>query len=251
MIYLFLFILVVAIVLALVVRKYGNPYTLTFIFGRKGSGKSTYMVKCMLRDLKRGWKVYTNMADVVIPGVRYFDITTLMQCVPEEHSAIYIDEGGLIWDNRNFKNFDKGYTEYFKLQRKYKNKVIINSQSFDIDLKIRQLTDKMILITSIGGFLSVGRPIIRSITLTQPTGDQESRIADSLRFDKLWHWKITWLPRYFKWFNSFEAPARRPVPFREIKSALNDVQRRNVREALARLRKRPEGENSEDSGQAV
>lgn len=249
MFYLFLALFGISILVALILRKYMNPYTLTFIFGRKGSGKSTYMVKCMLRDLRHGWKVYTNMSDVVIPGVRYFDIASLIQCVPEPHSAIYIDEGGLIWDNRNFKNFDKGYTEYFKLQRKYKNKVIINSQSFDIDLKIRQLTDKMILVTSVGGFLSIGRPIIRSITLTQPTGDQESRIADNLKFDKLWHWKITWLPRYFKWFDSFEAPARRPVPFREIKQTLNDVQRSNVRAALAQLRKAPKAENSEVSGE--
>lgn len=243
---LFIIVLLMAVFMYLA-RKYANPYTLTFIFGRKGSGKSTYMVKRMLIDQKHGWKVYTNMIDVNIPGVRFFDVNSLTQCVPEPHSAVYIDEGGLIWDNRNFKNFDKGYTEYFKLQRKYKNKVVINSQSFDIDLKIRQLTDSMILVTNFGGFLSIGRPIIRSITLTQPTGEQESRIADSLRFDKFWRWKFTWLPRYFKWFDSFEAPARRPVPFREIKKAVNDVQRRNVRAALARLRKSVKSENKEQS----
>lgn len=238
------------VIFGLLARKYSNPYSLTFIFGRKGSGKSTYMVKCMLRDLKHGWKVYTNMADVNIPGVRYFDVAALTQCVPEPHSAVYIDEGGLIWDNRNFKSFDKGYTEYFKLQRKYKNKVIINSQSFDIDLKIRSLTDKMILVTNLGGFLSIGKPILRTITLTQPTGDQESRIADSLKFDKLWHWKITWLPRYFRYFDSFEAPARRPVPFREIKAAIDAVKKKSVLASLRSLDK-SEGEDQAQNEENV
>ena len=30
-------------------RKYNNPHKLIFIFGKKGSGKSTYMVYLMLR----------------------------------------------------------------------------------------------------------------------------------------------------------------------------------------------------------
>ena len=118
-------------------RKYNNPHKLIFIFGKKGSGKSTYMVYLMLRHLKRGWTVYTNMYDVCIPGVRFMDTDSLKTCVPDPHSVLFIDEGGLIWDNRGYKSFDKGYTEFFKLQRKYKCKVYINSQDFDIDKKIR------------------------------------------------------------------------------------------------------------------
>lgn len=125
--------------------KYVNPHKLIFIFGKKGSGKSTYMISLMLHHLKRGWNVYTNMGDVCIPGVRVFPIDQLKTCAPEPHSVLFVDEGGLIWDNRGFKSFDKGYTEFFKLQRKYKCKVYINSQDFDIDKKIRQLTDSMVL----------------------------------------------------------------------------------------------------------
>ena len=31
--------------------KYSNPYKLTFIFGKKGGGKSTLCVKMMLKDI--------------------------------------------------------------------------------------------------------------------------------------------------------------------------------------------------------
>lgn len=222
---------------AYLAHKFNNPYKLIFIFGKKGSGKSTYMVKMMLKDIKQGWHVYTNIDDIMIPGVRKFDVSSLITCAPDEKSAIYVDEGGLLWDNRNFKNFDKGYTEFFKLQRKYKCKVVINSQSFDIDLKIRQLVDRMILVDCIGGWLSIGRPILRSVVLTEPVGDAESRIADRLRFDRIWRWKITYLPRYFKYFDSFAAPKRNPIPFREVVQQVKSVVsrkpvKRAVRESL-------------------
>ena len=194
-------------------RKYNNPHKLIFIFGKKGSGKSTYMVSLMLKHLKRGWTVYTNMYDVCIPGVRLMDTASLKTCVPDPHSVLFIDEGGLIWDNRGYKSFDKGYTEFFKLQRKYKCKVYINSQDFDIDKKIRQLTDSMVLMSSIGGFIGVVRPILRKVALVEASAEGESRIADNLQFGSLFTFRFLFLPRYFKYFDSFKAPERPPVQF--------------------------------------
>ena len=175
-------------------HKYNNPNKLIFIFGKKGSGKSTYMISLMLQHLKKGWHVYTNMNDVNIPGVRIFPTEQLKTCVPEPHSVLFIDEGGLIWDNRGFKSFDKGYTEFFKLQRKYKCKVYINSQDFDIDKKIRQLTDSMVLMSSIAGCIGVVRPILRKVALVEASSQGESRIADNLRFGSLFSFRFLWLP---------------------------------------------------------
>lgn len=197
-------------------RQFRNPNTLTFLFGKKGSGKSTYMVKLMLRDIKHGWIVYTNMTDVNIKGVRIFDAQSLKNCRPEEHSAVYIDEAGLSWDNRDYKNFDKGLTEFFKLQRKYKCKMVINSQAFDVDKKIRDLTDSMALQTNIGNVIGITRPIKRSITLTEPSAERDSRIADRLKFGKISSWRFTWLPRYFKYFDSYNAPERPFINFVEV-----------------------------------
>ena len=63
---------------------------------------------------------------------------------------------------------------------------------------------------------SVYRPIRRSITLTEPSAEAESRIADRLKFESLFKWQITYLPKYFKYFDSFAAPERPPLPFTEI-----------------------------------
>lgn len=203
-------------------RKYNNPHKLIFIFGKKGAGKSTYMVRLMLDHLRKGWNVYTNMHDVVIPGVRLMDIDSLKTCVPAPHSVLFIDEGGLIWDNRGFKSFDKGYTEFFKLQRKYKCKVYINSQDFDIDKKIRQLTDSMVLMSSIGGFIGVVRPIIRKVALVEASAQGESRIADNLKFGSLFSFRFLWLPKYFKYFDSYKAPERPSVTFSTVVQCDND-----------------------------
>ena len=216
-------------------RKYSNPNKLIFIFGKKGSGKSTYMVSLMLRHLRKGWNVYTNMPDVNIPGVRIMDVQQLVCCVPDPHSVLFIDEGGLIWDNRNHKNFDKGFTEFFKLQRKYKCKVYINSQDFDIDKKIRQLTDSMVLMSSIAGCIGVIRPIIRKVALVEASANGESRIADNLKFGSLFSFRFLWLPSYFRYFDSYLAPARCPIDFTAVPGELADLRLRSPVQALKRL----------------
>lgn len=192
--------------------KYKNPYKLIFIFGKKGSGKSCLMINRLLHYKKKGWICYTDMP-VNIPDVRIINANDLKNFYPEENSALFLDEVGLTWDNRSFKTFDKGFTEFFKFQRKCKCIVYMNSQSFDIDKKIRDVTDHMILQTNLGNVISISRPIRRSITLTEPTSEAESRIADKLVFDYFWHWKFYFMPYYFKYFNSFDKPYRPQIPY--------------------------------------
>lgn len=225
--------------------KYNNPNKLIFIFGKKGSGKSTYMISLMLKHLKRGWNVYTNMTDVCIPGVRVFPIEQLKTCTPEPHSVLFVDEGGLIWDNRGFKNFDKGYTEFFKLQRKYKCKVYINSQDFDIDKKIRQLTDSMVLMNSIAGCIGVIRPILRKVALVEASANGESRIADNLKFGSLFQYRFLWLPKYFKYFDSYKAPERPYIDFKSVPSDLTALSRKTPLSALKTLKKGSKKEEEE------
>ena len=222
-------------------RKYNNPNKLIFIFGKKGAGKSTYMVYLMLKHLRHGWNVYTNMTDVNIPGVRIMDVKQLITCVPDPHSVLFIDEGGLIWDNRGFKNFDKGYTEFFKLQRKYKCKVYINSQDFDIDKKIRQLTDSMALMTSIAGCIGVIRPIVRKVALVEASAAGESRIADNLKFAGLFSFRFLWLPSYFRYFDSYSAPFRPSVDFKAVPGDLAELKLKSPVVALKRLGGKKDG----------
>lgn len=194
-------------------RKYDNPYKLTFIFGKKGAGKSCYMVHEMIRLQKKGWHIYTDMQDIYIPGVRIISLDDFVDGAPEPHSAVFLDEVGISMDNRNYKNFPSGLRDFFKYARKMKCRLYMNSQAYDVDKKVRDTVDSMILQTSLFNCISISRPIIRSVTLTAPSADSESRIADELRFASFFSWRVYWMPTYFKYFNSLEMPFRPSVSY--------------------------------------
>lgn len=232
----FVFLLVVFagfVAFSLYSRRFANPYKLIFIFGKKGAGKSTLMVRCMLRDLKKGWHVYTDIQDCIVPGVRIITSADLAKFRPDANSALYLDEVGIAFDNRSYKSFDTGLRDFFKLQRKYKCKVVMNSQSFDVDKKIRDVTDSMILQTAIGNVLTLSRPIRRSVTLCEATAQADSRIADNLKFESIFKWRVYFMPKYFKYFESFNAPERPAIPFREIPAIVKDIVRNDAEKSVA------------------
>lgn len=201
--------------------KYANPYKTTFIFGKKGAGKSLLLVHYMLKYRKRGWTIYTDMKDIRIPGVRIIDSRDLSTFRPVEGSAIFLDEVGVSMDNRAFKSFPPGLRDFFKYSRKMKCVVFMNSQAFDVDKKVRDTTDKMILQVSIANCIALSRPIRRSITLTEPSAEAESRIADRLAFASIFNWKFLWMPKYFKYFNSQEMPARQLLPYSDVSDPID------------------------------
>lgn len=198
--------------------KYSNPYKCIFVFGKKGAGKSCYMVRQMHRYLRRGWNVYTDMADIKIPGVRIITVQGLQDFRPEPRSLVCLDEVGISMDNRSFKTFPPGLRDFFKYARKMQIVIIMNSQAFDVDKKVRDTTDSMLLLQSIGALFCIARPIRRSITLTQPSAEAESRIADMLRFGWVFSWKVYYMPAYFRYFDSKAMPPRQELEYTVVAS---------------------------------
>lgn len=211
----FLVVLVFSFVLFLNIAtlKYKNPYRLTMIFGKKGSGKSTTLTRLALEARKAGKEVFAN---IPLPGahlikesdIGFFDI-------PPE-SVLIVDEAGMIWDNRHFKNFKPEVRDWFKLQRHHRVRVYLASQTFDIDKKIRDLCDDMYLVECRFRIFAYGRRILRKITLTKPIGDAEAKITEELSFDSiLFCWAgsrlCTLIPRYAGVFDSFQVQ-RLPQP---------------------------------------
>ena len=162
--------------------------------------------------MQKGYKVFSN---VEIFGTYKFDPEEFgfVQFPPK--SVILIDEVSLIWDNRNFKSFKPEVARYLRLMRHYKNIVFMFSQSFDVDKKIRDLCDQMYLASNIFGFLSVARKIKKTPTLHQPSEgsdgsrQQEGFITENYTFYPPSEWICTYIPRYIKFFNSFEVD---PMP---------------------------------------
>ncbi len=204
--YFFIVFFIVFFLISFRYRFFRNPYKLYMIFGKKGSGKSSYLAKLALSYLKHKWIVYTNMDDLSIDGVRHIDASDLGDFVPVPHSVVLLDEVGMLYDNRDYKNFKPSVRNFFKLQRHYQCIVYLASQSFDIDKKLRDLTDEMYLTSCLFGWLGLIRPITKKIGLVEASSQGESRIVDNLRFKFITSWKFTFLPRYSKYFESFILP---------------------------------------------
>lgn len=224
--------------------KYTNPYKLTMIFGKKGAGKTTLLVKLAYKHIKKGWTVYSTEN---IPGTRFVDYNDIgkyhfpdVSFVPfnpydyrglvrifkqvrhwvfpyRPKVLLLIDEVGLVWNNRDFKNFKVEVRRWFKLQRHYYTKVYMFSQSFDVDKQLRDLTDQMYLIRNFMRVFSYGKRIIKRPDLKQSYEDGSGNIVDDLRFDSiLLFWlgsrMLTFIPRWAKLFNSFVVDS---LPVRE------------------------------------
>lgn len=195
-----------AFLYSLIVRKYRNPYKLYMVFGKKGSGKSSYLVRKAIQYQKKGYLVYTNMQDCCLDGVRIINPDHLGDFVPVADSCLLLDEVGMLYDNRDYRNFRPSVRNFFKLQRHYRVVCYLASQTFDIDKKLRDLTDEMYLITNIATACSLVRPIRKTVTLTEATAEGESRIAENLKFRFVTSWRVYWIPSTIKYFQSFKSP---------------------------------------------
>jgi hypothetical protein len=206
------------------------------IIGKKGAGKTTLLTKLAIQHRLRGWKVYS---DVYIPftyRIKTEDIG--IKHIPP-NSVLLIDEVGMVWDNRNFKNFNEKVRDWFKLQRHYKVKVYMFSQAFDIDKKLRDLTDAMYLIEMKLRIFSYGKKIIRRPTLREATSDGESKLVDDMRWDNiLFFWCgsriFTFIPKYAKYYDSFDAPEleqkefeyNNPEKFEKMKKRIDNASKK-------------------------
>lgn len=206
--------------------KYRNPYKLVMIFGKKGSGKSTLLTRIAVTEAKKGKIVYSNMP-VYYPGIRMFNPSDIGKRSFPEESVVLVDEVGMLWCNRDWKSFKPEVRDWFKLQRKHHVTVYLFSQTFDIDVQLRNLTDLMFMCTCHFNTISVARRVNRKLVIVEPTGDSEGRITDGYEVQSL-IWQLfgfrsiylTWIPAYKKYFDTRFMLASQDVPdvdYEEIK----------------------------------
>lgn len=210
--YIFVAIILLYIFVLLFRLYYASRFKLYFLWGKKGSGKSSLLIKLMYRYAKEGFVVYTNMTDCLFPQARIIDLKMLGDFIPPPKSFIALDEVGMEYDNRKFKTFKDSVRDFYKLQRHYKVVVAMASQSWDVDLKIKSLVDEFYLVSSFGP-LSVARRIVKKIGLLEAGQNQESRPVENLKFASFLSWHFTWLPKWSKFFDSFDAPPKPAIPY--------------------------------------
>lgn len=199
-----------------------------FYFGKKGSGKSTLLSKIAYESLKKGKTVYSQEIMSFKIRTKAFHKKELYSTISFDPSRIYdytfpvgsvilIDEASLLWSNRDFKHFDKGIVEWFQQQRKFKVSVHLFSVSFDIDKKIRDLCDEMYIVQKFMRVLSIARHVVRKPVIVHPQGEapasiQDDIIEDGLLLAPFGGMKVTFIPRWTKYFDSFRVVVSGSLP---------------------------------------
>ena len=219
--------------------KLFNPFKLILIIGKKGSGKSTTAVSMIKSfqgskqlfydsNLKKWqvfkWQVYTNISGLLVDGVRFINAPErLGELSFPPFSFVVIDEVNLLpgWDNREFKKMNKSTISWLRYQRKHMVRVLLISQTFDIDKKIRSLTDSMFLNKCILGCFSCLRKIDKTVDIESSALDADSQLVDKLAFAPWWipfsgNIKFLFIPKYMNLFQSYDPPELPSFDFVEI-----------------------------------
>lgn len=188
------------------VRKFISPYTLDVYFGKKGCGKSTTLQKLALKYYKKGWHCYCDYGDSFQSFVEEIDASKMYQYHFPFNSIIFVGEANLHWDNRDFKEFPKQMQRFFRLQRHKRVKVVLFSQTYDTDKKIRDLADRLYIVNKRAVLWSCATPYIKvpKIIPAAETRDTAKMCDDFLKvsFFTFQH-HITFIPAWIKKFDSF------------------------------------------------
>lgn len=189
----------------LLTRKYVSPYTLDIYFGRKGCGKSSTLQHLAQKYHRLGWHCFCD------EGNTYQDFVTPIKCrqlynykLPP-NSVVLIDEINLLWDNRDFKSFPKPLQDYLRKQRHKRVKLIMFSQTYDCDLKIRNLADRLYLCNKLLRVFTICTAYVKKpVILSSEQTHTEGRMSDDFAKLPFWCSTVTFIPKYVKKYNSFE-----------------------------------------------
>lgn len=180
-----------------------KPYALNIYFGLPGSGKTTYASYLAKKDLKKGVSVWSN---VPITGCFKIEPKDDIGKFNITNGRLIIDEAGIEYNNRDFKNFSQESTYFYKYHRHYQLNVDIFSQGYDdMDKKLRTLASGMYLIKkSIIPFFICKKKISKRVGIDTNT----KQVIDEYFFAPFGtRWIFT--PPLWKMFNTY---SRKTLP---------------------------------------
>lgn len=185
---------------------------ITCFFGLPGCGKSTLLAKIAYKELKRikkGKSKYVRvLSNYFIRGCSVLNFDMLGK-YDMSNSLILIDEISLDADSRDFKSFSKPLKQFFILHRHYGCDIIYATQQYDgVDRKIRELTQDLYYMKKAGP-LTYATAIYRKITITEDSEIKMGYVLPKLIkiISDIRHTMIfCFRPRYYKLFDSFDAP---------------------------------------------
>lgn len=175
------------------------------LVGKKRSGKTTFLASTSIYYYLRNRPVFSTCP---LPCAKLISKDDIGISYFPPYSVILIDEIGLLFNNRNFKTFPEHVTTYFKMQGHYKHLVIVASQAFDFDKKIRDLVDMVGLIDKFQFNFTRIRWAVRVIDFDKSIEDDKTGVIESFKplFFIGGGWHLLYRPLYYPFFDSYEAP---------------------------------------------
>lgn len=115
-------------------------------FGKIGCGKTTFLAREFVKNKNKYDRIYC--IGCKIKGCKEIPYGSLGLFEPMEgkKTLFLIDEAGIYFDNRDFKNLPKYVASFVAESRHYQCDLIFVSQTVDIDKKIRNRCTHMYLV---------------------------------------------------------------------------------------------------------
>lgn len=218
-------------------------------FGLPGCGKTTLICAKAYEALKAKRPRYKNVYSNVYMGktppfdrMIYIDKSDIGKYNLHD-GLVLLDEATLLFDSRDYKNFSKEVMQFFLLHRHYNVDIIMCTQQWNgVDLKIRVITDRvyyMFKTVLTGKWISKYYRIPYGIIIPDPKRGKQS--GDKLGEIIQGYCKPSFLqrifcgrlyrPKYYKYFNSWEAPKLPELP-QVIKKKKEEQEKMSVIEQL-------------------
>lgn len=189
-------------------------------FGLPRAGKTTLLIKLAIKNRKKYKHIFANI-HTTLDFVTYISNEQIGHYDTSD-ALLLIDEGTLFADSRDYKKFSKELIAFFMLHGHYRCDIIIFTQQWDgIDKKIRVITDKVYYVYKpkvLGAVLSRYYRIPYGIIIPDPKKDDAEKLGEIVQgyckpplLQRVFC-GILWRSRYYKYFDSWEAPPLPPLP---------------------------------------
>lgn len=194
---------------------------ISLYFGLPRCGKTTLLARFASRSCRKGITVYGNIP-LAVPNYIYIDNSCIGKYMLQD-CLILIDEGTLFANSRNYKTFSDELTSFFLLHGHYRADIIIFTQQWDgLDKRIRVITDKVYYVYKppiLGRWITRFYRVPYGIIIPDPKKSDSEKLGEIVQgyckpsfFQRVLFGGRIFRPRYYKYFDSWDAPELPPLP---------------------------------------